>query len=170
MLKQHVRVNHQINAPELRVIGPAGENYGVMSLKDALLKADGLGLDLIEISPSATPPVAKLMDFGKFQYETNKKIRAARAHLQPAETKTIQVTIGTSEHDLALKARKAAEWLNEGHRIKVNLFLKGREKYLDTAFLNERLARVLKLIPVEYKFGSQPTKGPRGMTLTIEKK
>ncbi|MGH7141478.1 MAG: translation initiation factor IF-3, partial [Minisyncoccia bacterium] len=144
-----IRINHQIRAREVRVISEDGENLGVMPLSDALQRAEDDGLDLIEISPNADPPVAKIMEYGKFQYAEQKKRREA-AHSHTAETKSIQVKIGTGENDLNLKARKAAEWLRDGHRIKVDLFLWGRYKYMEFAFLKERLERFLKLIPEEY--------------------
>ena len=102
--------------------------------------AQSKGLDLIEINPNGNPPVAKLMDFGKYQYEASKKLKKAKAGAKPTETKSIQVKIGTGEHDLELKARKASEWLAEGNRLKIDLFLPGRSKYLDLKFLKERFS------------------------------
>ncbi len=163
------RINHQIQASELRVLDEEGESIGVMSLRDALVKAEGLGLDLIEISPGAVPPVAKIMDFGKFQYAENKKQKAAKVKVHRVEVKQIQIKIGTGEHDLALKAKKASEWLAEGHRLRVDLYVVGRAKYMDLKFLKERLERILKLISVEYKISEAPQKGPKGVTMMIEK-
>jgi len=164
------RINHQIRAAELRVIGPVGENFGVISLKDALDKAMAAGLDLIEISPNAVPPIAKIMDYGKFQYDQNKKLKAAKAKAHVIEVKNIQVKIGTGEHDLELKAKKASEWLKEGHRIKIDLFLTGRSKYMEFNFLKERLERILKLITEEYAIAEPPKKALKGLTVIIEKK
>jgi len=162
-------VNHQIRAEELRVIGPKGENFGVISFKEALEKADELGLDLIEISPNATPPVAKIADFGKFQYEENKKLKQSKSKAHSVEIKTVQVKLGTGDHDLGLKARKTSEWLSEGNRVKIDLFLPGRAKYLDEKFLKERIERMLKLVTVEYKVAAPPVKSPKGMTVIIER-
>lgn len=164
------RINHQIRAAELRVIGPVGENFGVISLKDALDKAIAAGLDLIEISPNAVPPIAKIMDYGKFQYDQNKKLKAAKAKAHVIEVKNVQVKIGTGEHDLELKAKKASEWLKEGHRIKIDLFLTGRSKYMEFNFLKERLERILKLITEEYTIAEAPKKALKGLTVIIEKK
>jgi translation initiation factor IF-3 len=164
-----VRINHQIKAAELRVIGPQGENIGVVSFADAMQRAQEAGLDLIEISPSAVPPVAKIMDFGKYQYDQNKKQKAAKARVKEVETKSLQVKVGTGDHDLELKAKKASEWLAEGHRIKIDLFLTGRSKYMEFNFLKERLDRVLKLITQEYKVAEAPKKGPKGLTMVIER-
>jgi len=164
-----VRINQQIRAPELRVIGASGENFGVISLSEALKKANETGLDLIEISPTAVPPVAKIMDYGKFQYAENKKQKAAKAKVYTVEVKNIQVKIGTGEHDLSLKAKKVSEWLSEGNRVKVDLYLVGRAKYMDQKFLEERLDRILKLIPVEFKVADPVRKGPKGLSMVIEK-
>lgn len=170
MSTQNIRINHFIKAKELRVIGPDGANIGILSLTDALGKSQEMGLDLIEISPTATPPIAKIMDFGKFQYEANKKQKLAKAKTHVIEIKNIQVKIGTGEHDLELKARKASEWLAEGHRIKIDLFLPGRSKYMDFKFLNERLERLLKLITVPFVVADSAKKSPKGLTTIVEKK
>jgi len=164
-----VRINHQIRAPELRVIGPQGENFGVISVSEALTRAGEAGLDLIEISPTAVPPVAKISDYGRFQYEQNKKARAAKARTHTVEVKTVQVKIGTSEHDLGLKAKRVGEWLTAGHRVKVDLYLTGRSKYMEFKFLQERLGRILKLIAVAYKVTEPVRKGLKGLSMVIEK-
>jgi len=163
------RINHQIKAPEMRVIGPGGENFGVIALRDALIKAQELGLDLVEISPNAVPPIGKITDFGKYQYDEKKKQKIAKTKVKIIETKSLQVKIATDEHDLQLKAKKASDWLAEGHRIKIDLFVTGRAKYMDFKFLNERLDRILKLITEKYKIAESPKKGMKGLTMVIEK-
>lgn len=168
-MSTYVRINNQIQAPELRVIMEDGSNLGVISLKEALDKAREAGLDLIEISPKANPPVAKIMDYGKFQYAENKKLKVAKTKAHTVEIKNIQVKVGTGDHDLELKAKKASVWLKEGNRIKVDLFLPGRTKYMDIKFLEERMARVLKLITEEYKVADPAKKSPKGLSIIIEK-
>ena len=163
------RINNQIRATELRVIDSENNNLGVLSIRDALELAQNKNLDLIEISPNATPPVGKIMSFGKYQYEISKKLKKAKAGARPTETKSIQVKIGTGEHDLELKAKNASKWLKEGHRIKVELFLAGRAKYMDEKFLRERLDRMLHLITENYKISDSYKRGPKGLTVTIEK-
>jgi len=163
------RINHQIRAAELRVIGSDGANLGVISFKEALDRAINEGLDLIEISPNAVPPVAKIADYGKFQYEENKKLKAAKSKTKTVEVKNIQIKIGTGEHDLELKAKKASEWLKEGHRIRIDLFLMGRAKYMNFKFLEERLGRILKLLTEEFKVAETPKKSPKGLSMLIEK-
>ncbi len=163
------RINQRITARELRVIGPKGDNLGVLTLEEALKEAEKHGLDLIEISPTANPPVAKIADFGRYLYEENKKDKLASKKSHSVEIKTVQVKLGTGDHDLALKAKKTSEWLGEGNRVKVDLFLPGRSKYLDFKFLNERLERMLKLVSVNYKIADTAKKSPKGLTVIIER-
>jgi translation initiation factor IF-3 len=151
------------------VIGPEGENLGTLSVADALKKAEEFKLDLIEISPKAKPPVAKITDYGQYRYETKRKASKAKAKAHVTETKSVQVKIGTGEHDQQLKAKRAAEWLEEGHRVKVDLFLWGRYKYMDREFLKERLERFLKIIPADYKIADPISKSPKGFTATLER-
>ncbi len=154
----------------MRVITDDGTNFGVISLETALTEAQNRGLDLIEISPAAVPPVAKIMDYGKYLYDEKKKQKTAKSKTHTTEVKIIQVKIGTGDHDLELKAKKVSEWLSEGNRVKIDLFLVGRSKYMDMNFLKERLERILKLVTVEYKMAQEVIKGPKGLTIYIEKK
>ena len=162
-------MNEGIRAREVRVIGPEGGNLGVMLTKDALTKALEMGLDLIEISPNAVPPVAKITDYGKFKYEQKKKDKEVKANARVTETKEAQVKIGTSEHDMHIKASKIASWLREGHRVKVDLFLWGRYKYMEFNFLKERLERFLAIIPEGYKIAENIQKSPKGLSVSLEK-
>lgn len=166
---EKTRINREIRASELRVIGANGENLGVLSLKDALSAAEQAGLDLIEISPNAVPPVAKVADYGKFEYERSKKERAARAKAKVSETKEVQIKVGTGENDMRLKAKKAGEWLAEGHRVRAELFLKGRYKGMDEAFLKTRLEKFLLLIPYAYRVSEPVAKSPKGFAAIIER-
>lgn len=164
-----MRINGEIRAAELRIIGAEGENLGVMSADEAMRRARAASLDLIEISPNAVPPVAKIMDYGKYQYLEQKKDRDTKAKAHVTETKAIQVEVGTAENDMTRKARQAAEWLREGHRVKIELFLKGRYKYMDPGFLKERLERFVKLVPEDYKIAHPIERGPKGFLVTIER-
>lgn len=153
----------------MRVIGQKGENLGVLASEEALRLAYEAGLDLIEISPTANPPVAKIMDRGKFLYAEGKKHRQAAKKHKEVETKNIRVGIGTSQHDLEMRAKQADEFLEEGDKVKINLALRGREKYLDKKFLEERIERVLALITKPFE-KEDVKKGPRGLYLTISPK
>ncbi len=168
--QNRTRINESIRAREVRVIDAEGENIGVLDTREAIKQAYDLGLDLIEISPNTNPPIAKIMDYGKFQYEQKKKLKASKAKAHSTETKIIQIKLNTGDHDLGLKAKNISKWIKEGHRIKLDLFLRGREKYMDFNFLKERINRVLHLITEDYKIADGPKKGPKGLTMTLEKK
>lgn len=169
-MSTNIRINNQIRAEELRVIGENGENLGLLSKKEALNKAQEAELDLIEISPKANPPVAKIMDYGKFLYDQKKKAKAAKAKAHTVEVKNVQIKLATGEHDLALKAKRASKWLKEGDRVKLELFLRGREKYMDEKFLKERLNRIVNLITEEYKVADPVKKVPKGYAMIVERK
>jgi translation initiation factor IF-3 len=166
---ERVRINREISSPELRVIGAQGENLGVLSFEKAFKAAQEANLDLIEISPNAVPPVAKIMDYGKFEYERSKKESAARSKAKVSETKEVQIKVGTGDHDMALKAKKAAEWLADGHRVRAELFLKGRYKGMDEAFLKTRLEKLLLLIPYPYRIAEPVARAPKGFAAIIER-
>jgi len=140
----------------------------VVTTKEAISKALGFGLDLVEISPNAVPPIAKIVDYGKFLYSENKKQKIIKSKTRPVEVKSLQIKVGTSDHDLNLKAKKASEWLKEGHRVKINLFLPGRTKYMNETFLKERMERIFKLIPEDFKIAEEPKKSLKGLTSVIE--
>ena len=169
MATDRLRINNEIRALELRVISADGTNLGVLSLEAALAAAKQAGTDLIEISPSAVPPIAKIMDYGKFEYERSKKEKVAKAKVKISETKEVQIKVGTGDHDMDLKAKKAAEWLSEGHRVRAELFLKGRYKGMGEEFLKERLERFLLRIPYAYKVAEPITRSPKGFAGVIER-
>ncbi len=153
----------------MRLIGPKGENLGVVTTREAQAKALEFDLDLVEISPNAVPPIAKIVDYGKFLYAENKKQKVIRAKTHTVEVKSLQIKVGTGEHDLNLKAKKASEWLKEGHRVKIDLFLPGRTKYMSEAFLKERMDRVFKLISENFKIAEEPKRSMKGLTAVIER-
>ena len=153
----------------MRLIGPQGENFGVVTTKEAISKAQGFGLDLVEISPNAVPPIAKIVDYGKFLYSENKKQKVIKSKTHTVEVKSLQIKVGTGDHDLNLKAKKAGEWLREGHRVKIDLFLPGRTKYMNETFLKERMNRIFKLIPENFKIAEEPKKSLKGLTAVIER-
>ena len=168
MKEEKTRINQQIKARDVRLIGSDGANLGVISSDEALKKAREEGLDLIEISPKSNPPVAKIADYGQFRYEQKKKQKESKAKAQTTETKVIQVKVGTGEHDLMLKAKKVAEWIEEGNRVKIDLFLAGRYKYMDRNFLTTKLQKFLQLIPGNYEMVEDIQKSPKGLTAIIE--
>jgi translation initiation factor IF-3 len=168
LVNQH-KINNFIRAREVRLIGPQGENFGVVSTEEALSKAKEFELDLVEISPNTEPPIAKIVDYGKFLYAENKKQKAIKAKTHTVEIKSLQVKVGTGDHDLNLKAKKAAEWLREGNRVRIDLFLPGRAKFMNQTFLKERMERIFKLIPEEFRIAEEPKKSLKGLTALIER-
>lgn len=168
-MAEKVNINNNIRAPKLRVIGAQGENIGVITKEEALAKAKLIGLDLIEVSPHADPPVARIADYGKYTYETSKKLKEVKAKAHITETKNIQISVSIGEHDIMIKAKQAAEWIKEGHRVKIELQLKGRTKYMEEKFLRERMDRILAVIPAEYKVAEPLKKIPKSMMIVIEK-
>lgn len=120
-------MNERIRAPEIRLIGAEGENIGVISPDRAMMLAAEAGLDLVEISPNATPPVAKIMDFGKFKYEQQKKESEARKKQKTIEVKEIKFRPNTDTHDYDVKMRSVVKFLEGGDKVKVTLRFRGRE-------------------------------------------
>ncbi|MBU6321098.1 MAG: translation initiation factor IF-3 [Patescibacteria group bacterium] len=169
MAGERLSINQEISARELRVIGAGGENLGVMPLREALERAKAAGMDLIEITAQAVPPVARIADYGRFEYERSKKEKAVKAKAKTSETKEVQIKVGTGDNDQLLKAKKAAEWLAEGHRVRAELFLKGRYKGMEEAFLKERLEQFLKRVPYPYRVAEPVTKSPKGFAGIIER-
>jgi translation initiation factor IF-3 len=124
---KRVRRNEEIDAPEVRVIDASGEQAGVMSLDAALEIARNDGLDLVEVSPTAEPPVCRVMDFGKYLFELNKKAQSARRKQKQVHVKEIKFRPGTDEGDYQVKLRKLREFLEVGDKTKVTLRFRGRE-------------------------------------------
>jgi translation initiation factor IF-3 len=121
------RVNETIRVPEVRLIGPEGENVGVVATKEAMRIAREAELDLVEVAPNAKPPVCRVMDFGKFLYERTKKEREARRAQTKIEIKEIRLRPKTNEHHRSFKTRDARRWLLDGMKVKVTVRFRGRE-------------------------------------------
>ena len=121
------RRNEEINAPQVRVIGADGEQIGIMVTRDAIAKAFAEGLELVEISPNAVPPVCKIMDYGKFLYQKDKQLQAARKKQKQIQIKEMKFRPGTEDGDYNTKMRQIRSFLEEGDKVKINLRYKGRE-------------------------------------------
>jgi translation initiation factor IF-3 len=122
-----VRVNDEIDAPQVRLIGPDGQQVGIVSLREAFAAADEAGLDLVEIAPMANPPVCKIMDYGKYKYQEQKKAQEARAKQKQIQVKEIKIRPGTDENDYQIKLRNLRRFLTDGDKAKVTLRFRGRE-------------------------------------------
>ncbi|NMG04601.1 translation initiation factor IF-3 [Azoarcus taiwanensis] len=121
------RVNGEINAPEVRLVSEDGEQLGIVSLRAAFDVAEEAGLDLVEIAPMAEPPVCKVMDYGKFKYQEQKKAHEARAKQKQVQVKEVKLRPGTDENDYQIKLRNLKRFLGEGDKAKVTLRFRGRE-------------------------------------------
>jgi translation initiation factor IF-3 len=121
------RVNERIEADPVRLIDADGEQVGVVGLAEALAKADDGGLDLVEISPNSDPPVCKILDYGKYKYEEQKKRNEARKKQKVIEVKEVKMRPGIEQHDYDVKMRSMRRFLGEGDRVKVTLRFRGRE-------------------------------------------
>ncbi len=121
------RMNEDITAQEIRVVDAEGEMRGVMKLEDALVLADESGLDLVELSPNAEPPVCKILDYGKYKYEQQKKANEARKKQKVIQVKEVKIRPGTEKHDYDVKMRNARKFLDKGDKVKVSMRFRGRE-------------------------------------------
>ena len=121
------RLNREINVPELRVTGPENEPIGIISLNEALRMAGDLDVDLVEIAPHATPPVARLIDYGKFKYQEQKRAAEAKAKQTVIDIKEVKFRPGTDDGDYNIKLRNIRRFLEEGDKVKVTLRFRGRE-------------------------------------------
>ncbi len=121
------RVNEEIRVPQVRLIDQDGEMMGVMGARDAMLRAYAVGLDLVEISPNADPPVCKILDYGKFKYEQQKKRNEAKKKQKVIEIKEIKVRPNIDENDYQVKMRAMKSFIDEGDKVKVTLRFRGRE-------------------------------------------
>ena len=120
-------INEQIRDKEVRLIGPDGEQIGVMSSKEAYFKAKDAGLDLVKISPNAKPPVCKIVDYGKYRYEQTRKAKEAKKKQRTVETKEIRLSPNIDTNDLNTKVNQTKKFLQKGNKIKVSLRFRGRE-------------------------------------------
>lgn len=168
---QRTKINGEIRYPEVRVIGSSGEQLGLMSSRDAQLLAKEQGVDLVEISANANPPVVKIIDWGKFQYQRMKEEAKNRkkAREKQSELKQMKIGLKISDNDLNIKLRKIKSFLEDGDRVKIMIVFRGRElahKELGTALLDKVLALLEESAIVEGK----PQFAGRNLSVGIRKK
>lgn len=160
------RINSDIRVPSVRVIGPEGENFGVMTSRDAYFRAQGLGLDLVEISPNTSPPVCKIMDYGKFRFQEAKRKAESKRNQTVMEIKEMVIRPMTDEHDYQIKLRKIKEFLADGNKAKVNLRFRGREvthMEIGAQMLDKLVADTADVAKVDFRSGLEG----RFMTLVL---
>ncbi len=165
-VSQGPRINDDITAAEVRVVDADGEMRGVMAIKDALKLADDAGLDLVEVSPDATPPVCKVLDYGKYKYEQQKKANEARKKQKVIAVKEIKIRPGTEKHDYEVKMRSARKFLGHGDKVKVSMRFRGREmahKDIGLELLNRMIEELADISAVEL----QPKAEGRQMIMVL---
>ncbi len=151
-----VRINGKIRAREVRVIDPEGKQLGILPLADAIVRARNLGMDLVEVAPNANPPVCRIVDFGKYQYEQAKKEKESRKHQHSNRVKEIQLRPVIDPHDFGVKLDKAVDFLCDDMKVKLTLRFRGRE--MRHQELGEQI--VAKFIQDVAPYG-QPIESPR---------
>jgi translation initiation factor IF-3 len=167
--EQRVRVNRQIRISPVRVIGSEGEQLGILAVEDALAKAESEGLDLVEVAPTARPPVVRIMDYGKFKYEEARKARQARKKQHHIQVKEVKFRPGIEAHDFEFKVRHAFKFLEEGDKVKVTMMFRGRQM-AHPEIGREVLLRVAEALQDIGKVESQPMMEARTMTMIIAPK
>ncbi|HEV7457072.1 MAG TPA: translation initiation factor IF-3 [Roseococcus sp.] len=163
------RVNEEIRVPQVRLIDENGEMIGVLSIRDALYRAYQSGLDLLEISPNAVPPVCKITDYGKFKYEQQKKANEARKKQKVVEIKEIKVRPNIDDHDYDVKMKQAKGFIGEGDKVKVTLRFRGREmahQELGVKLLERIRTELAEIVKVE----SMPRLENRQMIMVLAPK
>ncbi|WP_440461118.1 translation initiation factor IF-3 [Salipiger bermudensis] len=160
------RVNDRIRAPEIRLIGAEGENLGVQPPRRAMELAEQAGLDLVEISPNANPPVCKIMDYGKFKYEQQKRESEARKKQTVIQVKEVKFRPNTDTHDYDVKMRNVVKFLEKGDKVKVTLRFRGREMAHQNLG-RELLERVAEDIKELGKVENMPKMEGRQMTMMV---
>jgi translation initiation factor IF-3 len=160
------RINEQIRVPQIRVIDDAGNQLGVMLPADALRLAQEQELDLVEIAPMAKPPVCKIMDYGKYQYQQSRLDRINKAKQKKIDIKGIRIGFKTDTHDLEVKKNMAEKFLKKGQKVKIEIFLRGREKaHQDLARKN--LDDFIKTIAFPFKLEQEIKRYPGGFNTII---
>ena len=163
------RVNHQINVPQVRLVREDGSMVGVVTTREAISMAADAGLDLVEVSPNAEPPVCKILDLGKFKYEEQKRKNEARKKQKVIEVKEIKLRPGIDTHDYDVKMRSMRRFFEEGDKVKVTLRFRGREMaHQDLGY--KLLDRVKEDTATIAKVESQPKMEGRQMIMVISPK
>ncbi len=169
-IKKNVhKINKDISAEQVRLISSEGEALGILDLTEALNMAEEQELDLVEISPNATPPVCKIMNYGKFLYIQNKQQRIHKAKQKKFDLKTIRLSFKIEKHDQEIKMRQAYKFLEAGHKVKLDMRLRGREKaFMSSAF--EKMNLIISNLPENIKIDQEMKQSPQGIIVTLAKK
>ncbi|HOJ98279.1 MAG TPA: translation initiation factor IF-3 [Termitinemataceae bacterium] len=169
MSEKDLRINEQIRVREVRLIGEDGEQKGIVPTQEALRMAQELGLDLVEVAPQANPPVCKILNYGKFKFENEKKIRDSKKKQKQLKVKEIRMQPKIDEHDLAFKSKHIREFLAEGNKVKVTVRFRGRE-LAHTELGLDVLKDVLQRIEGDYVMDKPPAMEGRFMSMVLSPK
>ena len=164
--KPEVNINRAIRAREVRVIDDEGGQLGVMSLIEALAAAEERGLDLVEVSPTAVPPVCRIMDFGKYKYQQSKRAAEAKKKTARVELKEVKMRPKTEEHDFQVKVRNARRFLEEGNKVKVTVMFRGRE-VTHPEFGRRLMEKVVEELKDIAQAESSPSMSGRFLTMVV---
>lgn len=168
-INQSIRINEAIRSSELRVIGPDGEQLGIMSRSDALKAAEAAGVDLVEISPNAAPPVAKIVDWGKYQYQKMKEQQKNRKSSKQSELKQMRFGLKIGSGDLEIKLRKIREFLVAGHKVRIQIFYRGREMaHKELGY--EMIDRIVALLENDAILEQKPQMAGRNLSIVVRSK
>jgi translation initiation factor IF-3 len=165
----HIRINGEIRYPEVRVIGANGEQLGIMSSRDAQLMARDTGADLVEISASANPPVVKIIDWGKYQYQKMKEQNRAKKKSKSSELKQIRLGLKIGENDLNIKIRKIKEFLNDGNRVKIMVVFRGREM-AHKEIGEELVGKIINLLSADAIVENKAQMNGRNLSFSVRRK
>jgi len=155
MTQPRLRVNEQIRLPQVLLIDENGQRAGVVPVAEALQRAKGAGLDLVEVAPYLHPPVCKIIDYGKYQYEQEKSQSQQRKKNKSREEKEMRLSLGINEHDLLIKAKKVDQFLSRQHKVKVTVRFRGRE-IAHPELGKQILERFLTLLQARYSVEKAP--------------
>jgi translation initiation factor IF-3 len=167
--EKDLRINEQIRVREVRLIRDEGEQQGIMSTLDALELAKGMSLDLVEVAPQANPPVVKILDYGKFKFENEKKVRDSKKKQKLLKLKEIRMQPKIDEHDLDFKSKHVREFLGEGNKVKVTVRFRGRE-LAHTELGLDVLKDVLARVEGDYVMDKTPAMEGRFMSMVLSPK
>lgn len=167
--KQRIRINQYIRAASVRLIGEDGTQLGVMSPQDAMVHANKAELDLVEIAPTATPPVCRIMDFSKFKYEQEKKDKEARKKQKTIQLKEIKFHPNIDEHDYGFKKKHIENFLKRGDKVKVTMVYRGREK-ANTESGRQLLAKLAEEVSPIGSVESAPVKDRNQLIMILQPK
>ena len=168
-IAKEANVNREIRAPEVRVIDAEGKQAGILPVREALRLAEEQGLDLVEVAPGATPPVCRIMNYGKYKYQQSKRTQEAKKHQTIIQVKEVKIRPRTEEHDFQFKLRHVKRFLSEGDKVKISLLFRGRE-IAHPEFGREMLNRILEEVKDQVVMEQAPRLEGRNMVMILSPK